>query len=367
MKRSILLAATLTGSLLLTHVINAQTVATDPVGFVQPFSTGSSNPNMLANSDTNVSVPFTRPPEFVGATSAATTNTLTVSGSPWTAHQFQYNAGANQHNTYYALVGPHSTTNPKEGRMYQVSDNTANQLTLTTGGDDISSVAANTQILVIPYHTLSTVFPATDAGVSFIASANQFTRQTQILIPAYNGVGTNLSAGATYFYMNGHWRLFGESGLPSRDDDALPNAGFFTVRNAGTATTLTTLGSVLTKKTTIPLFTRTGGQQDNFVSVVRPVDVKLSDLGLITSGAFQASPNQFTRVDNLLVFDHASPVQNRSASATYFYMNNAWRKFGEAGLPDRSNDIISAGDGFIIRKGATGNGLPVYWTNAPTY
>ncbi len=337
---------------------------------------------MLANSDTQVSNSFIRPPEFVGATSAATSNTLTVSGSPFTANQFIYAAGS-QPKTYYVLIGPHSSTNPKQGLMYQITGNTTNTLTLNTNGDDVSGIAATTQILVIPYHTLNSMFPASDLNVSYVASPNQFARQTQVIIPNYSGTGINLSSAATYYYLNNAWRKFGDSTAVDHGDDLLPMgqppgvampsaaanavAGHMTIRNAGTATTLTTLGSVLTKVTTIPLFTRTSGQQDNFVSIIRPLDVSLNNLGLITSGAFQTSPSQFNRVDQLLVFDPTQASQNKSASKTYFYMSGAWRLFGDPGLPDRGSDLISAGAGFVIRKGATATGAPVFWMNAPTY
>ncbi len=109
------------------------------------------------------------------------------------------------------------------------------------------------------------------------------------------------------------------------------NAGYFILRNAATGTTLTTLGSVLTKNATIPLFTRVGAtsvQQDNFVSIIRPIDVKLNDLGLITSGAFLSSPSAINRIDQLLLFDNAQVAINKAPSVIYFYFNGAWRKVG---------------------------------------
>ncbi len=345
------------GALLLGHTAFAQ-VATDPVGFTTL--------TCPANADTYTSVPFTRPPEFIGAVSSVSGNTITVSGSPFTANQFVYVAGS-QPKTYYVLIGPNSSTNPKEGLSYQVTGNGTNTITVNLNGDTISSVAANTQILVIPYHTLGSLFPASDANVSFIPSTSQFARQTQILIPNYSAAGINGSAAITYYYLNNAWRQFGRPTTEDHTDDAMVNGGYFLVRNAGTGTTFTALGSVLTKKFTLQLFTRTDSQQDNFVSVIRPIDVKLNDLGLITSGAFLSSPSAFNRIDQLLVFDNSQSAQNKSASATYFYYNSAWRKFGESGLPDRGNDVIPAGTGFVIRKGATATGAAVLWQNAPTY
>ncbi len=161
MKRSLLLSVAAVSSLLLANGASAQSVATDPVGFTTTPCPG--------NSDTYISVPFTRPPEFVGATASATVNTITVSGSPWTANQFVYVAGS-QPKTYFVLIGPHASTNPKEGLFFQITANTTNTLTVNAAGDNLSSIVAATQILVIPYHTLGSVFPASDAGVSFIVS-----------------------------------------------------------------------------------------------------------------------------------------------------------------------------------------------------
>src|ERR1700720_868192 len=66
------------------------TVATDPVGFTTT--------TLLGSSDSFVSIPFTRPPEFIGATSLAITSgdTITLNGNRLTANQFVY--GGTQHN-----------------------------------------------------------------------------------------------------------------------------------------------------------------------------------------------------------------------------------------------------------------------------
>ena len=72
--------------------------ATDPVGF-----TTSSLP---ANSDSLISIPFTRPAAFSGAISSIASNTITVASSPgWTTNQYVY-AQSVQSNTYYAIIGP---------------------------------------------------------------------------------------------------------------------------------------------------------------------------------------------------------------------------------------------------------------------
>src|SRR5205823_731476 len=106
MPRFISLVAAFAVTLVFSQTASAQvsTVSTDPVGF-----TTTTCP---ANSDTLLSVPFTRLPEFTGAIASVSGNVITVSGTPFTASQFVYNAGNNQHNTYFVLIGPHTSTNP---------------------------------------------------------------------------------------------------------------------------------------------------------------------------------------------------------------------------------------------------------------
>jgi uncharacterized protein (TIGR02597 family) len=357
--RALYLSLALAATFGMAFTAQAQTVATDPVGFTTT--------QCLANSDTYVGVPFTRPPEFVGAVQSVAGNTITLGGTPFTQGQFVYSPGV-QPKTYFVLIAlhPNAGSNPKEGHFYTVTSNGTNSLTIDTEGEDISGIQPQTQIVIAPYPTISSVFPASDANVSFIPSPNSISRQTQLLIPNYGGQGFNLSSAATYYYLNGAWRKVGSPTTEDKGDDPLVNAGYFIVRNAGTATTLTTLGSVLMKSATVPLISRTTGPQDNFVSVIRPIDVKLNDLGLISSGVFASSPNALSRTDQLFVFNNTQPGINKSASSTYYYSNSAWRKVGASAADDFGNDVIPTGAGFIIRKAAS-DGVTKYWKNSPTY
>ena len=113
--RLITLSLLITSVLFLGPVSHAQTSAvTDPVGFTTT--------SCLSNSDTFVSLPFTRAPEFVGAIASASGSTINISGSTgWTASQFVYN-GTTQHNHYYALIGTAGAA--KEGHLYNITNNT---------------------------------------------------------------------------------------------------------------------------------------------------------------------------------------------------------------------------------------------------
>ena len=135
---------------------------TDPVGFTTT--------SCLAPSDTYVSIPFTRPSEFTGTVQSASGNMLTINGTPgWANSQFVYAAGS-QPNHYYVLIGNGGTTNPKEGHIYQITGNGPNTLLIDATSDNLTGIVASTQVTVIPYWTLATIFPASDAGVSSCSS-----------------------------------------------------------------------------------------------------------------------------------------------------------------------------------------------------
>ncbi len=338
-----LLALALSTLLFATVSTRADSVVTDPVGFTTTSA--------LSNSDTFVSSPFTRPPSFVGAIVSAAGNTLTVSGSPgWTPNQFVYVAGT-QPNHYYALLGPATVTNPKEGHIFAVTGNTASALTLDTTNDDLTGIPANAQVTVIPYWTPATIFPASDANVSFTPTASPPAYKTLLRVPDYFAAGINLPYGAEYYFNNGAWQRVSPAGVGN--DDPLQPDGYFVVRNANGAPTLpvTNLGSVLLKKTSTPLTTAPSPGQDNPLGMIRPVDVSLNASGL---------GSVFGPGDQLLVFDNAVAGFDKTPSAIYTH-DTRWLLSGDSTSADHGGDLIPQGTGFIARRVA---GQSAFWTNA---
>jgi uncharacterized protein (TIGR02597 family) len=360
MKRSILLAAALVSALAFEKIATAQSVASDPVGFTSV--------NCLANSDTLVSVPFTRPPEFVGAIASAAGTTITVNGTPWTADQFVYAAGS-QPKTYYALIG---SVNPKEGRVYAVTANGTNTLTVDISQSDLTGIPANAQVLVIPYWTPATVFPASDANVSFTPTTSTASYQTQLRIPDYGAPGINPPPLPVYFFSNNvngstnnvGWRVVGDNSTDHGDDPLLPD-GHMVVRNQNGAPTLplVALGSVLMKKLTVPLITSASQAQDNPLGMIRPFGVTLNALGL------NPGDGSFVANDQLLLFDNTQVAIDKAPSAIYTYNVNGtnsagWRLSGDA-VTDRGNDVVPEGSAMVVRKAAQVGAPTVSWTNAP--
>ncbi len=412
-----------------TGTTSTSTATTDPVGYTSI--------SLQANSDTLVSIPFTRPATFAGAIASVSGSTITLSGSPgWTSNQYVYAAGT-QSNTYYAIIGPlltsltntvsvtnastsvtgsgftpiaqgdellvnglaynvASVTNdttlilsraytgttatgltasynhsPKEGSYYTVTANGTNTLTVTLNGDSLSTVAAGTTMSLIPYWTLGTTFPASDAGTSYVTSANTATRnyQTRILLPNLTDAGINLSSKSSYFNYNGAWRIANSDGTVSYDDTILPPTTYFTVRNSTSGTTFTPSGGVYMNRISTPLDVQTSSGQDNPVTVPRPVDVSLNDLGLIVSGAFVPSATTATRSlkDVLMVYDNTSAGINKSFPTSYYYYNGGWRQTNTDGMTDYGTVTIPAGTGFLIRKAALTSGATSFWQNTRSY
>jgi uncharacterized protein (TIGR02597 family) len=379
--RYLALSACLTAGFL-SSVVAQTSVVSQPVGFVTT--------SCLGDSDTFVSIPFTRPSEFTGAIQSAAGNIITVSGTPgWTSNQFVYAAGV-QPKRFYTLIGGGGASNPKEGHIYFVTANGSNTLTVDTTADNLKGITANTQLLVIPYWTPATVFPASDANVSFTPTSSSANYQTQIRVPNYSASGIDLPYSPVYFFSNNvdgtssnvGWRVVGNNTTDHGDDPLLPD-GYFVVRNTNGAPTrpLKGLGAVLTKKVTVPLISSAGQSQDNAVSMIRPIDVALKATGLNPEdGSFAAttapplSPRNQDPVlqDQLLLFDNSQVAINKQPSATYYYFvgfslrNRGWRLVGGTAA-DRGNDLILAGSAMIVRKAKNTSAQTSFWTNAPTY
>ncbi len=358
----------------------AQSATSEPVGFTTT--------SLLANSDTLISIPFTRAPEFRGAVQSISGNVITVAAKPgWISNQFVYLAGV-QPKTYFVLIGGGLAPNPKEGHSYLVTANGTDTLAVNPGGDTLAGIAAGTRVLVIPYWTLATIFPPSDASISFTPTTSTSSYKTQILVPDNAASGTSLPVN-TYFFSNNvdgtpnniGWRLVG-SNTTDRGDDPLLPSGYLVVRNLNGSPTLPLkgIGSVLTTKFATPLRSLATRSQDNAVSMLRPIGVTLNQTGLNPNdGSFVATPpagelqgEKAVLKDQLLLFDNSVAAINKQPTAVYYYSagrgeRGSWRLIGDPVGGDHGNDMIPAGSAILLRKAKTATDTTVFWINAPTY
>jgi len=320
--------------------------------------------NLPAGSDTRIATPLAKAPVFTGAVASRSGFVLDFSNAA---------LGSLTSNPHYLLVAD----GPLAGMMFDIASNTATSITLTDNGVQPSGLEQGVRVQVIEYWTIGSLFPAADRGVSFTASASTLgnQRRTQILLPNTTGDGINRSASTTLFFSSdsadGFWRTTTATGVNANDTVLLPDS-FFIVRNPANAATglkLTVVGSVLVSPLTVQVDRVADMSNDNYVSMSRPMDVSLRNLGLIESGAFLPSTSNLGsgRRDQLLVFDNAALGINKSASATYFYVgtaeNGVWRSTANTSL-DVSDTLIPAGSGIVIRKyGAGLTTASAFWKN----
>jgi len=324
-----------------------------------------------SNSDTVCSVPFSET-SFTGTTGAPVDNSdgtheLVLSSDP--------SLVAGIETPYYItfIGGTH------DGEYYEITDKTQGAtITVDDRDMDLSNVADGTQVKVSPFWTLATLFP--DGNSTIVASAGNFSsqRRTQILVttPAIGAI--NLAPQETFFFSSStnSWKS-AASGFPNSDSVILWPDSFFIIRHTSLSgpTDFNPTGTVNEDSFTIPLFTAAGSATDNFVSIPRPVSVKLSELGLGDSiegpvAAFVASSNNFSsqRGDQILLYNNADAAQNKAPIATYFFRSsdNTWRSTA-SGFPNADNVELNPSEGFIIRKKATASGATAFWTNLKSW
>jgi uncharacterized protein (TIGR02597 family) len=324
-------------------------VVGDPVGLLS-----ISLPN---SSDTIVSPPFTRPPAYLGQVASVTNYTITVSPSPgWSTNTF---ASA----PYYvqALSGNQA------GIIFDVLSNNSSSITVATNWLAPTGFAPGVLFKVVPYWTLGSLFPSSNQGISFMGSGAVGTRYTQILFPDTTNYGINRAASATYYFVtNSTWRQVG-SGTNDMSTIPLPPDSYVIVRNATNALSglkLLSAGWVHPGAMAVQLDGNTNAN-DNYISLSRPVNLQLANLGLITSGAFQVTTNALNKKDQLLTFDNTTIGFNKASSATYYYLssgtNVGWRQVGSTA--DAGTNVIPAAMGFVIRKAATNAPATQFFTN----
>ena len=318
MNKIILAAAvSLVGSL----YSQAQTVTTDPVGFVSV--------SVPAASDAALGAPLARASEYQGVIQSISGSQITVAGTPgWVASQFLYVSGS-QPKTYYARID----SGVREGLIGTITANDATSITITIPtGDDLSGVltsALNTtgdSISIAPYWTLATLISGIPAG-------------TQVLTYPTNTAGVNLAAAATYVYTGTNW----QQGATIMNDVILPPMQGFTLRNNSASPIVVSItGSV--PMSTHRLIVRTlaaSTKQDQRIFFNSPVPETIGNTGLGTAAG-----------DQLLIIDNSTTGKNKANSVTLTWSGTKWFN---GGTDVTLTYQLQPGSSYILRKAQTGS------------
>lgn len=306
---------------------------------------GGFNSTAAANTDTRVSTTLARAAVWVGTVASTGSGTVSSSAPGWTASAFAPGSA-----TYYARM----LSGNLRGQYFVITGNTTDTLTVDSAGLNLASIAQGDSVEIAPFWTLGTFYPASQAGVAFIASTSSLSRQTEILFFDANATGINRASSGTYYFFNGAWRKTGSAVTTSFDSTIIYPDSYVIQRNKAATTSLTYLGRVQPGYVGTVIEASTSAN-DNFVAISFPVDITLDQTNLHLSG-FATSTSPLSPTDQLLWFDPAETGTNRAASATFFYYNGAWRRRGQSVATDFGTTVLKAGSGFIIRKAANGTG-----------
>jgi uncharacterized protein (TIGR02597 family) len=319
-------------------------VTTTPVGYTSQ--------SLPAGADTMIVPQVQRASEFAGTVSSVlssgSTATLSLAGSLLTANAFKYVSGT-QPKTYYALV----TAGNLIGTYFTIVSNGVDTITVNLDGLTASS-SDITAIECRPYWTLNTLFPPSDANVSFVPSSSSILKRTQLLLPDSSGSGINRAAAKSFFYLSSisDWVSTTATSVKAGDTIIPPDQYLIHRNTGGTPSNLaqTVAGSLLISQFTTYLSTLSTGQNDNYISIPRATDYTLSQLGF-TDSNFTQSPSKILKRDQLLVYSTTGSGINRAATKTYFKYNGAW--YDTTSVISAVDPVIPAGSAFCVRKYAS--------------
>ncbi len=303
------------------------------------------------NSDVLVSVPFTKDAAGSFTVSSVVSSGVTVTNT-LTANAYT--------NGYYVRF----TSGGGAGLWSTISANGTGGFTLADT-NALTGVQAGNTFKVYPHQTLATVFPDGMEGVSFKKSASAAVHSTEILFPNTSSVGVNKSAAATYYFYNSAWRKAGSAATISFDNTVVSPQEYFVLRNKST-NTLTYVASGNVEALAAGRYVSTQTAKDDIAAVSgRPVAMTLAGLKLGGTSAFVTTTSVAVHKDELLMFNNSATGINKSAAATYFYYNGAWRKGGASASTSFDNEPVPAGAALIIRKASGVSGAAQWNQSAP--
>jgi uncharacterized protein (TIGR02597 family) len=297
----------------------AQEAVTDPVGVVTQQT--------MVGSDMAVAPTLHREPVFSGVIQEISNgNVITVSNNPeWTQDTM---AG-----THYLMV----CDGDRQGLFASVAGNTQDSVTLefvseTLGSEQGDRVESGDLIKIIPFWTLSTLFPE-----------GSVPNGSKVLVFNRNSTGIN-KAGAPITYYDG----FGWYAGPTNKNDEIifPDESIVLRSPTGSSATFRVTGHV----PMVPLRVSvgqlaTGIEQDTRISNPFPIDVPLSVL---------LDPSNAGNGDKVLIFNNDGSGINKAGAPITYYTGFGWY----AGPTDSNGRLIPPGQGLVYRR-ASANTTPL--------
>lgn len=241
-------------------------------------------------------------------------------GVPLINNEYQYN-GSNQPTTFYALV----TQGTQKGNFFTVLSNTTNTLLIDPEGLALSSKDIR-EVNLLPYWTLSALFPSAQATISFIPTTNASNVMTTVVIspPSAPGSVAPQTAGQS-FYFNAaitNWVSTTNPSVPAGDSVIAPGAYVYVQNNGSNNYPLYEFisGIVLTNQFNVSLASSSSNSVISYFSLPRNTPYQLSGIGFNDSNFTQSISKSPLARNDLLIIDNG----HGGIGATYYKYKNQW-------------------------------------------
>ncbi|CAA6694087.1 MULTISPECIES: TIGR02597 family protein [unclassified Lentimonas] len=325
--------ALLSGVALLASSAIAQSVATDPVGYVTI--------SVPAGSDVTAAFPMHPAPSYVGAVDSVSLvsgnqYSIALSGSPSLAV-----------NDFADPAAPHFVRvddGIDAGMSLTILSNSSDAIVVELeGGDSVAAIESGTTLSLIPYWTAKSLIG--DAPNNF-----------QMLLYGTDVAGTNLASSSILIFANGDWYDSVTGGL-SNDLIIHPEESVVLRNSTTEGVDLIVSGSVPMVAHRVALSTLSANApQDIRVAYNSPTETIISEAG------FENMNNN----DQLLVFDNSLVATNKAASQILIFANGAWYD-SVTGSDVSLTFKLMPGHGYVFRKAATVEPETILWKDTQSY
>ena len=266
-----------------------------------------------------------------------------ASGVPLKPNQYAYVAGV-QPVTYYILV----TAGALKGDFFTVQGNSPISLLIDSAGLPLSSKDIMA-VSLLPYWSLSSLFPPSQATISFIPTTNSSNVMTKVVIspPVTFAMQQPQNVGQS-FYFNAsltNWVSTTNPSVPA-GDAVIPPGAYVYVQNTGSNNYPLhefISGSVLTNQFNFFFTTSRTSSVVSYFSLPRNSSYSIGQIGFNDANFTQSTGTNRAQLNDQLNIDDGQG----GVAATYYRYKNQWYNTDNA-LP--TNPVFAAGTVFGLKK-----------------
>jgi len=282
---------------------------------------------------------------------------LNSDNAPLANGQYQY-VPTNQPTTYFALV----TAGTLKGNFFTVLSNTAASLLIDPSGLAIAPHAI-LAIDLLPYWTLSSLFPSSMTNISFIATTNASNVMSTVVISPNYTINTQQpqQAGQSYYFNASisNWVNVTNPGVAAGDAIVAPGAYVYFQNTASNSYPLQEFisGRVLTAQLDLYFTSSSTNTVVTYFGLPRNSPYKLSEIGFNGVNFTPSTSKSLVGRNDLLILDDG----HGGIGATYYSYGGQWYDSSSDALP--TDPTFPPGSVFGVMKHPSQNGVKLLVNN----